>query len=1126
MLITPNEINKILSITSSDISNRGKKYFERSKVKVINCIIKDDENYETVSQVEGTYLYKVVIKKENSKMAYECNCPYYTKNNAVCKHIIATAFNMYVNSDEYIKVDKDEEIVKIDERFNLISNSHNISEYTNNFNVNKDNSKVTLYSRHSIENVTNNKLISYYESLELSNKDAISENINIVPKLQFFGFRDENMFVNFKIGKDKLYILRDVLEFSYCMEQKQNHKYGKNLEFIHILENFSEDSKKLAKFIFDYGMQYYLFNSVSRYGVDIEKVYKDTIILKYKTLDDFFDIMKDKKIEFSSINYLDIGGYITFVEEDPILEFEIIEDENKDLKVINKLKDKYKIFKGQNHIYMYYDYKIYRCSEEFDKNIYPLLQEFQKKQTDCIKIEEKFATSFCEYLVPNISKKAKVRIDEKIINKYKAQKLATKIYLDIDEQNNIVANVKFCYEDFEFNPFDFKSKVRRNRNIVSESKVMTLFNEYNFLVDKQKSHLFINNEDDIYAFLTEGLNIFMQKFEVLVTDKLKNKKIINTKTLNIGVRIENDLLRLDIENLDLSENELKDVLKKYRLRKKYYRLKDGTFLNLESSGIETLSKLNESFEISEKDMAKSNIKLPKYRALYLDNLIKQEQNINWSKESRFKEIISDINEVEFADFKLPKNINAKLRSYQITGFNWLKTLDKYGFGGILADDMGLGKTIQVISLLQSYKESTKNSEIKTSIVVCPSSLYINWEKEIKKFAPKLKILIISGSVKLREELISKSKDYDVVITSYDLLKRDISSYEKIKFKYAIADEAQYIKNNNTQNAKSLKKINACTRFALTGTPIENSLSELWSIFDFIMPGYLFSYRKFKENYETPIIKDGDSKTTKKLQKIVEPFVLRRIKKEVLKELPDKTESIMYSQMDQAQEKLYKSFLLKAKEQMEEEFNTNGFEKSRIKILSIITRLRQICCHPSLFIENYDGASSKLEQCIQIIEDAISSNHKILLFSGFTSMFNIISKELEKRNIKYEMLTGSTKVDERIQMVDEFNTSKDVKVFLISLKAGGTGLNLTGADIVIHFDPWWNLSAQNQATDRAYRIGQKNNVQVFKLITENSIEEKIINLQNKKKDLTNSVISEKETFISQMSKEEILDLFDM
>ena len=346
---------------------------------------------------------------------------------------------------------------------------------------------------------------------------------------------------------------------------------------------------------------------------------------------------------------------------------------------------------------------------------------------------------------------------------------------------------------------------------------------------------------------------------------------------------------------------------------------------------------------------------------------------------------------------------------------------------------------------------------------------------------------------------------------------------KYNFKYIIADEAQYLKNNNTKNAKAIKQLQAETRFALTGTPIENSLAELWSIFDLIMPGYLFGYKEFKTMYELPIVKEENIQVMNKLKMLIEPFVLRRTKKEVLTELPEKTVTVLKNEMEDEQKNIYLSYLVQAKQELQDEINTKGFEKSQMQILAALTRLRQICCHPALFIQNYNGGSSKLEQCMEIVEDGINAGHKILLFSTYTSMFEIIEKELINRNIKYSKLTGATKVDERIELVEKFNQNKDIKVFLISLKAGGTGLNLIGADMVIHYDPWWNLSAENQATDRAYRIGQKNNVQVYKLITKDSIEEKIYDLQQKKAELTENMLSTNTTFINKLSKEEIINL---
>ena len=434
----------------------------------------------------------------------------------------------------------------------------------------------------------------------------------------------------------------------------------------------------------------------------------------------------------------------------------------------------------------------------------------------------------------------------------------------------------------------------------------------------------------------------------------------------------------------------------------------------------------------------------------------------------------------------------------------------------------------MLSVIVDYAYNTKKEETpkRASLVVSPSSLTLNWQNEANKFASDLKTLVIRGTLTERKKQIKEIENYDLVITSYDLLKRDIEYYEEKKytFRYIVADEAQYLKNSHTQNAKTIKQIKADTRYALTGTPIENSLSELWSIFDFIMPGYLFNYKKFKSLYEVPIVKDQNENAMKKLKMLIEPFVLRRNKKEVLTELPDKTVTILNNEMEEEQRKIYLTYLAQAKQEIAEQIEINGYEKSHIQILAALTRLRQICCHPGLFISNYQEGSGKLEQCMEILEEAVNGGHKILLFSGYTSMFEIIEKELKEKNIKYFKLTGATKVDERIELVDEFNRNPEIKVFLISLKAGGTGLNLTGADMVIHYDPWWNISTENQATDRAYRIGQKNNVQVYKLITKNSIEEKIYELQEKKSKLADNMLDTKTTFINKFSKDEIMNLF--
>jgi len=1098
MLINASEINSILSEAGTEVTNRGKKYFEQNRVKVADFNFVSENNYVAKAYVEGTYIYETEIRKTNGVLSYKCECPSSSKKDTPCKHVVAMIFDMYINESSYINYVKKSESADIDD--DVVENK----SYKDKINEQRE----------------NNGLMIYYENLEL-NRNIDKESVRIEANLHLVNDMKKELEVSFKMGKDRMYILRDVYKFSEDIQKSAINKYGKELEFKHAIESFEKSSQPLAKLIVSKALEYNEFSKLGTYHFTLNKRFKTNFKLKYSVLDELFDILKGQKLTIEDYDYEKAYGVVMLEESDPSFDIEIVDAEEKGLYVISN-SDKYYVFEGQDYSYVLYKEKLHRCSNDFKAKVLPLLEKLSEDPEGRITISKNSATSFCEYVIPALKDSTNMAIGEGILEKYRAEKLGTKIFLDIDGKGNIVAEVKFCYGEEEFNPFDKDLEITCNRNIIEEARAKELFKMYNFVINFKKHIIYLSNEDDIYTFLTEGIDKFMEKFEVLVTDKLKNRQIISQKTFNMGVRIENNFLEIDFNELGLDESELKDIFKRYKLRKKYYRLKNGSFINIDSEGIGTLVNLAKTLNITEKDIVAGSVEIPKYRALYIDNLAKNtNSDVAINLDNDFKEIVRSIKNIEDVKFEEPEELKGVLRSYQKTGFNWLKTLEKYGFGGILADDMGLGKTIQIIALLLDEKNRTG----KTSIVVCPSSLYINWEKEIKRFSSNIKTLIVSGNAEQRENLIGTIEDYDVVITSYDLLKRDIEKYEDFKFKYVIADEAQYIKNNNTKNAKALKDLKSEVRFALTGTPIENSLAELWSIFDFIMPGYLYTYKKFKDEFETLIIKENDNLVMEKLQRLVAPFVLRRIKKDVLKELPDKTEQIMYSKMDEEQQKLYNSYLALAKVKMRQEIESNGFEKSKFKILSLITRLRQICCHPQLFLEDYSGESSKLNQCLEIIEGAIAAKHKILLFSGFTSMFDILTPELEKRGIEYSILTGQTKVDTRIEMVDEFNKDDNIKVFLISLKAGGTGLNLTGADMVIHYDPWWNLSAQNQATDRAYRIGQRNNVQVFKLISENSIEEKIQKLQDKKMDLTESVIKTGETFISHMTKEELLGLFE-
>ena len=958
--------------------------------------------------------------------------------------------------------------------------------------------------------------------IDTTEKRKDKGNIKIEPKIIYDRFTGD-LKIEFSIGKQKMYKITNLSEFYIRMLNKEKYKYGPKLEFIHEKEEFEESSQKLLEFILKYAeiIKYANSNSNPNYRFYGKAFNEEHVILSNSGLDDIFEILKNEKISFEKDKVVQI---VEFVPENPKIEFKVEKINEQEYKLQPSI-DLYKIniINGRDFTYFLNEEKLYRCDRKYKETVLKLLNMFRNNYSKEIIFGKEQLPQIFSIIIPKMQGSINIeKLEENEIEKYKPKPLEIKVYLDFDKNNYVVADIRFKYGDEEFNPLEEKIHIQSARNMIEETKALNAFRTTGFMLDTKNLRFILPDNDNIYEFLSNDINYYMQKFDVLATDRFNNKDIIKPKISNIGVKIENNLLSIDLKTLNIDVNELKDILEKYNLKKKYHRLKDGSFLELqENNDIDFLNKLINGMEISYKDLEKGEIKLPTYRTLYLDQLLKKLNNKEITKNSEYKDVVNNLSEEYIKDnIEVPKNLENTLRYYQKIGFKWLKTLDNYDFGGILADDMGLGKTIQVITMFSEYVEKNKENK-KTSLVVAPSSLTLNWKNEINKFTSNVTCTVIHGNLNERKTQIENFEQYDVVITSYDLLKRDIDLYKNkdYEFRFIIADEAQYLKNSNTQNAKSIKEIKAKTRYALTGTPIENSLAELWSIFDYIMPGYLFSYRKFKNLYEMPIIKDNNVEAMNRLKMLIKPFILRRTKKEVLTELPEKTVTILNNQMQEEQEEIYLSYLARAKQEVAEMMDLNGYEKSKIQILALLTRLRQICCHPGLFLENYKGESSKLEQCMEIVEEAVNAGHKILLFSGYTSMFEIIEQNLKEKNIKYLQLTGSTKVDERIKLVDEFNENKEIKVFLISLKAGGTGLNLTGADMVIHYDPWWNSSAENQATDRAYRIGQKNNVQVYKLITKNSIEEKIYELQQKKSELIDNMLDTETTFISKLSKED-------
>ena len=585
--------------------------------------------------------------------------------------------------------------------------------------------------------------------------------------------------------------------------------------------------------------------------------------------------------------------------------------------------------------------------------------------------------------------------------------------------------------------------------------------------------------------------------------KKQEGKIVNSKVSIEVVNISKNYIGIDLSFSGIDKSEYESIFNSYKENKKMHRLKNGNYLDLRDDNISKALEIIESLDIND-DI--NNIKISSSKVMYIDKILKENDYKFVKCDNYIESIIQRYNQISKKNYEVPNHLNAKLRDYQVEGYKFLNTLSDFKFGGILADEMGLGKTIQVVTFLLSKQN-------KKSIVIAPTALIYNWKNEIEKFAPTLKVGLAYKDTKLRQNIVEEVNNYDVILTTYGTLKNDIEKYEQISFDFCIIDEAQYIKNPISTNSKVVKKINAKVRFALTGTPIENNLLELWSIFDFIMPGYLYDKSKFQSIFI------NNHKNNSLLKSMVAPFMLRRTKKQVLKELPKKIEQKIFIELTQEHRKVYNAYIKVIKNKIKE------LNLDKITVFSYLTKLRQLCLVPNLMVKNYNGKSTKLLVTLNILEQ--SKDKKVLIFSQFTKVLKEIGSELEKNNISYSYLDGSTKAQDRLKLVEEFNTTDKNKVFLISLKAGGTGLNLTSASIVIHFDPWWNPAVEDQASDRAHRIGQKESVNVIKLVTKGTIEEKVIELQESKKELINEILDgnlENSNILKNLSSEEIIDLF--
>ena len=622
----------------------------------------------------------------------------------------------------------------------------------------------------------------------------------------------------------------------------------------------------------------------------------------------------------------------------------------------------------------------------------------------------------------------------------------------------------------------------------------------------------LKDQDKILKFLQQDLTKLKSIADVLLSEKLQNAKVRRPDSFSVSIRNNINWLSVSIKSKQFSAEEISKILDSYKKKKKYVLLR-GDYILLKDEDLSTASEIKESVKMDNKMEVEEQ---PIYEAFKLLALEEEGTKIEFNE--FVGQIVDDISNFKEAEISLTKEVKRVVRPYQEAGIKWLSVLHKYRLGGILADDMGLGKTLEVISFLEGLKEE------KPSLIIAPKSVIYNWFGEFKRWAPELEASVIDGTKDERIKAIAKIKNNkkSFFITSYDSLRNDEALYKNKQFEILIVDEAQYIKNGAALKSKAVRALNASSRFALTGTPIENSMADLWAIFDFLMPGYLDSFNIFKTRY---ILAGDQVKARASLSKKITPFLLRRTKAEVLKDLPKKTTEIITITMNDEARRYYDAILIdtrnKIKQKREDPTKGDKYsEKGLFSVLPLLTRLREVCVDPSAFLDGFSEESAKMMYALSYIGVALEAGHKVLVFSSFTKVLDHLSLLLKEAGTKSYYIYGGVDADDRLSMAESFNTKNDVNVMLVSLKAGGTGLNLHGADIVLHLDPWWNVAAEEQATDRAYRIGQKRPVSVVKLICHNSIEEKVVQLQENKRELYNQVIKSGDEAISRLNIEDI------
>ncbi|TMV50058.1 helicase SNF [Paenibacillus mesophilus] len=1047
------------------VYNEGAACYESGKVAVTHYD-QDALFYEAVVRDNGSHKVFVEMDRNGDVAEADCTCPVYRETASYCKHIAALMIHTeFAHEDLHLA-----------------------------------NSIMGLFSDKPQRPSGTRSMFDTRAPLQAE----------FICRVYPYGNWKYMFGIEMKVGSKKTYVVPHLRLFLERIERGQAFAFSKHFTYVPELHRFREQDDAVIRQLIQVVRNENLYREASSgYSALANRMSGDRMIgippFSWESLLPALASAPSVQLEYSE----GLFDGIRIADEPLPLHFEFDQAETDGYRLDVRGLDNIMVLESYEIVVS--EGKLLKVPADRCNRLQELKQMLERSGRNRIHIPQEQMEPFMEKVVPGLMKLGTVRIAQSVSDRIVHIPLKAKLYLD-RVKDRLLAALEFQYGDIVLNPLEGNGRRGGSERIImrdgdKERRILELMERSSFA--KTESGYFMEDEDDEYEFLYHIVPELEKLLQVYATSAVKARIYVKHSPPNITVDVDERTdwleIRFDIEGIP--ESEIRKVLQTLEEKRNYYRLPNGALLPLESAEFQEIVRVMNELGIRTMEVKGTEFYLPVVRGVRMLDTERQWHAVKLGKS--FRRLLEHMRNPDHLDFPVPDSLVPVLRDYQKYGFQWMKTMALYRFGGILADDMGLGKTVQSIAFIVSVLPEIRESGMP-AVIVAPASLVYNWRNELDKFAPELRVVIADGDKTERSAAINHISQTDVLITSYPLLRRDIDLYAKHSFHTLFLDEAQMFKNYTTQTAQVVKRLNARQRFALTGTPVENTLGELWSIFDAVFPG-LFPDRKAFNEMPRDVV-----------AKRVRPFLLRRVKTDVLKELPEKIETTQASGLLPEQKKLYAAYLAKLRKEALKHLDEDTFHKNRIKILAGLTRLRQLCCHPALFVEGYAGSSAKFEQLLELVEECRNAGRRVLVFSQFTGMLGLISRELGRQEVPYFYLDGQTPASERVELCNRFNEGER-DLFLISLKAGGTGLNLTGADTVILYDLWWNPAVEQQAMDRAHRIGQKNVVQVIRLITEGTVEDKMYELQQRKKNLIEEVIQPGGESLSSLTEQELRDI---